>query len=297
MKFFNWFKEMGTAIQVVNAVDGSINSFPNIDTKKLNYLVDKREKWINDKEVIRKRVIEGYSKKINLDNYKKLSNQYLDFYKLLFPDDNTTELQKLMNLHELDTFILSRINNDDALDPTEINEIIEKSKSLSISDYDENWKVKDKFHYYILNWELDNGIFTSKKTDFILQKNETCIFSNNSTELFERKQVTKRVNYGGPRVRLKIAKGLSYNVGSYKISYNKETVEVLKGTGLVNITTKRILFKSHEKSLTIGLNSIIDIEPFSDAVIVTKSTGNPLVFKLKESIGFYQHLNGAIRNL
>lgn len=297
MGILKWFRDTGTAFKVVQNLDGLIKRFPNTNQKKLDYLISKREHWNDDKEVIKKRIIDGYDKKINVDNYKKLSSQYIDFFHSIFPNEDTKEIHEKINVNKLEEFVLLRINDDDALDPTEIKEIQEYSRELKLSEYDSEEKIRNKFEYFVINGELDNGIFPNITADFIMQKTEQCLYRNSSTNLSERKQVTKRINYAGPRARIKIAKGLSYSVGSYNVSTQKEMQDVDKGTGVLNITTKRLLFKSSIKNLTIRLSSIIDIEPFSDAVIITKSSGNPLIFRTKDAVKLYQYLNGAIRNL
>jgi hypothetical protein len=91
-------------------------------------------------------------------------------------------------------------------------------------------------------------------------------------------------------------KGFSYSVGSYNVTAERETVNQLKGTGIVNVTTKRILFKSPDKHLTIPMTSIIEIQPYKDAVMIAKATGNPYTFALKEGAKMYQYVCGAIRN-
>jgi ribosomal protein L7/L12 len=48
--------------------------------------------------------------------------------------------------------------------------------------------------------------------------------------------------------------------------------------------------------VTVTLSSIIDFEPFSDAVIITKSTGIPLIFNVSDGIRFYQLLDAAINS-
>lgn len=296
MGILKWFRETGTALKVVQTLDGLIKRFPNIDQKKLDYLISKRENWNDDKEVIKKRVIDGYDKKINVDNYKELSAQYIEFFQSIFPKEETKKIHEKININKLEEFVLLRIN-DDALDPTEIIEIQEYSKELKLSKYESKEKIRDKFEYYVINGELDNGIFPDISADFIMQKTEQCLYRNSSVNLLERKQVTKRINYAGPRARIKIAKGLSYSVGSYNVSTQKEMQDVDKGTGVLNVTTKRLLFKSPVKNITIRHSTIVDIEPFSDAVIITKSSGNPLIFRTKDAVKLYQYLNGAIRNL
>lgn len=296
MNLFKWFSNAGTAFKVIQTLDEMIKKFPSIERKKLDYLISKKESWINDSELIKKRIIEGYDKNITVENYKQLSSKYIEFYQEIFPNENYDDISQKEKNHELNAFVLSKINDDDALSEFEIVEIVEKSKQLNLSQYDSIEKIRNKFEYFVINGEIDKGIFPNLESDFIMQKSENCIYRQNYVHLLERKQVTTKINYSGPSVRLKIAKGLSYNIGSYNVSTQKELQDISKGTGIFNITTKRILFKSNEKNLSVLFSSIINIEPYSDAVIISKSSGNPLVFRTTDSIKLYQYLNGAIRN-
>ncbi|MEI6348168.1 MAG: hypothetical protein WCP69_09505 [Bacteroidota bacterium] len=298
MGIINWFKGWGKAIKLINKLNNAIRTFPD-NQKDLEYLINNRQEWSNNEDynAVKKRIIQGYSTKINYENVKTLGNSYLDFFSNLFPNESNDEILSLVNKDMIESMIFEKINNDDALDPDEIQSIIEYSKDLKVSEYDTSEKIKNKFEYYVTNWELDKGIFPNLNSDFILQKNEQCIYREENVELIEQRQVTKRINYGGPSVRIKIAKGLSYNLGSYNVGMEKEIKKISRGKGVINITTNRVLFKSNEKSSTITLNSIMAIEPFNDAIVISKSNGNPITFITKNGAKTYQYLNGAIRNL
>ena len=94
---------------------------------------------------------------------------------------------------------------------------------------------------------------------------------------------------------MKITKGLSYRVGSYNVSSQKEIVKVSKGTGIINVTTKRIIFKGSETSTTINTSAIIDIEPFSDAVTIFRSKGQPVTIESADAVNLYKYLRSATR--
>ncbi len=186
---------------------------------------------------------------------------------------------------------------DDALAPEEIKKLVIKANELNIERFNSEESIRKEYAYYIKNWEFDNGIFEEVISDFILSKNETCIYRNEQVELSERKELSNRINYSGPRARIKITKGLSYNLGAYNYSTNNVLKEISKGIGLVNVTTKRILFKSEEQNKVIRLSEIVDIEPYSDGIIIFRSSGNPCLFRTEKGLELYQAVNGAIRNI
>jgi len=191
--------------------------------------------------------------------------------------------------------IITDFLSDDALDPEEIEELKNKAIELNIEKYKTTESIRKEYKYYVKNWEFDNGIIAEVPSDFILNKNEKCIYRKNNVEILEQKEVTKRINYSGPRARVKIAKGISYNFGSYNYSTEKETKRISKGIGILNITTKRILFKTAEKSTTIRLSAIVDLKQFNDGIMIFKSTGNPLIIIDENGLDLYQSVNGAIR--
>ncbi len=277
-------------------VDKSIDQFPSPNGSSIQTVLKYRSKWSNeDYNAIKKRIIDGYNKKVTGENVEQLGEKYLNFYYKIFPDESGSEIKSKININKVESLALMKIHSMDSLSPDDIRELVLKSQELGVQEFDTQDKIKNKFEYHIVNWELFNGIFPNLDSDFILQKSEQCIFKKNPVEYLERKQVTKRVNYSGPRMRIRIAKGLSYNVGSYTVNHEKEIINQSKGIGVLNLTTKRILFKGAEKNITVTLKSIIDIEPFSDAVIIHRSSGNPIIFKVSDGLKLYQYLNAALK--
>ncbi len=278
-------------------IDNIVKNFPDYKTNQINLLIEKipllKEEEI---EKLKNEMEMRYDEIINYENVNELGEKYLNAYSEIFSGEKSKVIENKINTNKVEILISECISNDDALDPDELQNIINYSKKLGVDKYDTIDKLRNYFSYPILNWELDNGIFPNVKSDFILQKNEQCFYSNNNAEMFTRKQVTTRVNYGGPKVRLKIAKGLSYNLGSYNVQMKKELKDISHGIGVLNLTNKRILFKNSEKNTTIRLSAIVDIEPYSDSVVIYKSSGNPLIFKISDGEKFYQLLNAAIKN-
>lgn len=296
MGLLQWFKKTGNSIKTVNTVDRAINEFPMIHKTKITTLLAIKKEWTaKDADVTSKRIIDGYDKKITPKNVNVLGPEYLDFYKTIFPERDGDEIIKKINEDKVEHFIEKKLNEQEVLDPQTIEEIINMSKALSVTTYDSKEKIRADFDYYITNWELDNGLFKGLSADFIMQRNELCIYKADKCELLEQRTVTKRINYSGPSYRIKIMKGLSYRLGSYNVSTEKETVEISKGRGLVNVTTKRLLFKSGDGVVTINNSAIVNLEPYNNAVVIIKATGKPLIFKTPDAIILYQYIRAVLR--
>ena len=291
-----WFKGWGTAINVALRVDSLVKSFPNIDPKKLQAFIALKTSLGEDEiNTLRKRVIDGYDKKITPDNVDALGHAYLELYKSIFTDDDGAVLLKKIAVHQVEAFAFTKIKDDEALDPAETDAIIAFSQQRGVEEYDSVEKVAASYDYYIMNWQLDNGLFAGVAADLILQKNEICLFTLPTVELLEKKSVTTRVGYSGFSSRIKITKGLSYRLGSYNVSSTKEMVDVSKGKGLLNVTTKRILFKNADGVTTINSNAIVDLEPFKDAVIIFKATGKPITIRTADAVSLYKYIRSAMR--
>jgi hypothetical protein len=126
-----------------------------------------------------------------------------------------------------------------------------------------------KFEQDIIQGKLPDLV-----SDFKLKPGEQCIYRNNNCEIIERKMTTTRINYSGPRARIRIAKGFSYNMGTTNISTDREEVDVSLGYGTLNLTTNRILYSNSYKNISIPLNSIVDVKQDLDGVVIYRENKN-----------------------
>jgi hypothetical protein len=291
-----WVSAWGSAIKTVYLLEACIKQFPDVKPASLNKLLQKKAEW-DEGEIatLSKRVIDKYHAKVDADNLNPMGQRYLDFYLSIFPEHTGAEITHKINVTRVEAFLFSKVNDDEALDPSEIQDVIAYSKSLDVKELDTKEKISNEYGYYIMNWELDNKVFQGLPSDFMLDKNELCIYKLSKCELVKRKSVTRNISYGGASYRMKMGKGLSYRIGSYSVSSQKETIEVSEGYGILNVTTRRILFKGKEGVVTINTNSIVDMEPFKDAVIIHKTTGKPISLNTADGLTLYKYLRSASR--
>lgn len=86
------------------------------------------------------------------------------------------------------------------------------------------------------------------------------------SSLYESRAV-RTGGYSGTRVR--IAKGVSVNVGGFKAESHQELREIDSGT--FTLTNKRLVFTGKLKSITIQLGKIVTVQPWGDsAIAITK---------------------------
>lgn len=246
-------------------------------------------------DLIPKFIEDTYEQQINDTNFKESGENYLKMYQLVAPNSTSEKLTQKLNHFKFYDFLNSKIIDDEALSPDEINEIVIKSKELNIEDNINEVSLRTKYSYYVRNWEIDNGIFPNIQAEYLLNKNEFCVFNNYNTSIYETKLVTQRVSYGGPSVRIKIMKGVYYKAGGYNISSYKSERNILIGSGILNLTNERIILKTNLKIVTIKLKDIIHIEPYTDGIVISKASGKPFIFQNEETILFYQYLTGLIK--
>lgn len=115
----------------------------------------------------------------------------------------------------------------------------------------------------------------------LLQRGEFCVHVVAAVALEERSR-TVRINYHGPRMRLRIAKGLYYTAGSIQPLRQSEEYQHSFGTGALCMTNKRLLWVSPSKSISIRLSNIVRFDSFSDGLRVFKGSGKPLLFIWQE---------------
>jgi len=170
----------------------------------------------------------------------------------------------------LDRFIYKAIE-DERISPEEHYEINAIAESLNIdaSFDDRTTKLLEKYRHY---WNLENSELDPLDVDISLPKNELCYFRVR-VKWYEKRTVTKRVNYGGPSARIKIMKGVYYRAGSMAVqSVSSEEIRLID-SGQIYLTNKRLIFTGGKKNSNIRLNKILDIEPFSNGVEIVKDTG------------------------
>lgn len=135
-------------------------------------------------------------------------------------------------------------------------------------------------------WEIENQSLSTINVNINLSQNEKC-FHSTYADYYEYRTVTKKINYNGPTLRVKIMKGFYYRIGNFNTS--KETEEVLKkiDTGRAYITNRRIIFIGSNRTYSILLKKILDMEPFSDGIKIMKDTGRNIFLRFNNEIDLF----------
>lgn len=130
-------------------------------------------------------------------------------------------------------------------------------------------KKFDWTHFKLLD-RVEKGNLPEIESAVPMQAREICHFITDATRLETK---IKTVGYtGGSRgVSIRIAKGISYRVGSHRSQPIKKEV-TFKYPGTLILTNKRIIFTAVQKGFSIPLNKLTNIEPYSDGIGLQKDS-------------------------
>lgn len=166
--------------------------------------------------------------------------------------------------------------------PAEEHQILQLASSYGVGlKLDQS--TQSKLDRLRLHWAIENGDMPAIDVDINLQRGETAHFAA-TADWFENRTVTRRVNYAGPAVRIKIAKGIYYRAGSANIQTVSEEVMREIDTGAVYFTNKRVIFVGGKRNVNIRLNRILDFNVFSNGIEVVKDAGRNPFFQIPKNV-------------
>jgi hypothetical protein len=185
---------------------------------------------------------------------------------------------------------------DQRISPEEESQLHALTKSLNLElIMDAN--TRRAFEKYKLYWQIENGDLPVVEVGINLQRNELCHFSAD-VEWLEQRKVTRRINYGGPTLRIKIAKGLYWRAGSLAVQTVSEDVWKVIDHGKLFVTSKRLVFMGSSGNKTVRLASILDFTPYKNGINIEKDSGKSPFLRFGEDIDLFSMILGrAIRDL
>lgn len=175
---------------------------------------------------------------------------------------------------------LAEMMDDHRISPDELAAIARLD-----SDLNANIEIDPDVHARVLRyssfWRIENVAVPIVHVAIGLQKGETCHFKG-TAQWNELRTKTSRIDYHGPVMSIRIARGLRYRLGS--ISPSKVTREEITpiDIGTVYFTSKRVIFDGGKRNYSIRFSSLIGIEAFSDAIQLEKATGRSPYLVMEE---------------
>ncbi len=157
-------------------------------------------------------------------------------------------------------------------------------------------KTAQQLERYRLYWQIENGELPAIDVGIRLYGGEVC-YHYCPVSWYEYRQVTRRVNFGGPVLRLKITRGIYWRAGS--LGVQRITEDVLKhiDEGTLFLTNRRLIFVGSRQNKNIRLNRILDFEIFSNGVQIQKDAGASPFLKTTADMELFGLLMGrALRD-
>lgn len=229
----------------------------------------KEEYWQKLKEVLADEKIDEREEK----ELGELAKQ------LELDDKELKELHKRAANLEWTSITADHIISDD--EKKSLEELL-KYFDLKTTDFSFDQKTFNKF--YCLGM-IEKGILPNIQNhdvDVIFKKDEILHWACPAA-MKKYKNVVTRVGYAGPRASIRIAKGLSYRVGSYKVSAQTKEVLITEDTGPFWITNQRVGFTGQRKNFTVPINKVLHFElaPYG-LVIAKEGRENPYLLQLDD---------------
>lgn len=192
-------------------------------------------------------------------------------------------------------FLEQAVSNE-MLSPEEDSEFQALARNLRV-DMTIPEKTAQQLERYRLYWQIENGEIPAINVGIRLYGGEVC-YHYCPVSWYEFRQVTRRVNFGGPVLRLKITRGLYWRAGS--LGVQRVTEDILKyiDEGTLFLTNRRLIFMGSKGSKNIRLNRILDFEIFSNGVQIQKDAGASPFLKTDADMELFGLLMGrALRDV
>ena len=173
--------------------------------------------------------------------------------------------------------LIKKIIEDKRIGPGELEEFYSKCSSLGVnySFQEESQKIIDG---YKENWNLENAPLATIQVAMNLKKDEVCYYKTN-VSWHELRKVTHGFSYGGPALRFKIMKGVSFRAG--RMAVHRITTDEMTelDVGVLYVTNQRFIFDGLVRNNAWTFKTILAIEPYENGIRVEKEKGKSPVFQ------------------
>jgi hypothetical protein len=255
--------------------DYSITDYEKEDLAKIKTYFELSDISINAiKARYGEKTVDNLSKQMLADN--QLTNEEVNELKLLANELNLSDedLKRInqKNAIELYENALRNVVSDQMVTFQEQEQLENLARQLGINTEQINLdnKLSEIYSYLVLLNALDHGYLPRVNSpSIILQKNEIAHLEI-SASLLDHKVITTGYSSASRGVSIRIMKGVSYRVGASRSTPIKEEVSI-KYSGVLEITSKRVVFAASQKSFSIPYSQLISFNPYSDGIGFQKS--------------------------
>lgn len=166
---------------------------------------------------------------------------------------------------EVFTAALKAVKEDARLTPQE-EESLQRIATYFGVPHDAVGQSKEELARYRLLYEIESGNLPRfTVTNVFLRKGEIVHWSEPSSILEEK--VLRRGYVGGSRgFSFRIAKGVTYRIGAHRGQLVAETGIVPVSAGELILTSRRLIFRGSQKSISCAWDKLLDMEFFADGI-------------------------------
>lgn len=250
--------------------------FLGMDTQQAKLLISKEAQGKYQK------VLEEYLSDNHLSKEEKLNlNRLLPELRI------EPEIAKDMLSKAAETRLeqrLQELTQNERLGPQEIQELKDLAAHFGVELPEERLESKEllRFQFY---WYLESGPLKGLDVGINLRKGEEAYLSL-PVAWYEYRSRTRRINYGGPTARIRIARGIYWSAGSLGVERVSEDYLKLMDTGLLYITNKRLLFMGQKGNKQLPYYRILSYEPFSNGLTLQKDSGPTPFLEIESQVDF-----------
>lgn len=221
----------------------------------------KKQKNINKKQFEKEMLEAVKDGKLTKDEIDNLGVKQKD---LLLTEDDIKALKSGVFMAAF-----SYAKSDEKITKEEERELAEIQKYLGVDDSEIPNTKKELARFRLLDEIQKGNLPKAEVKNVILQKDEKAYWSEPGTLTEER---AIRSNYGGGSsgMSFRIAKGVTYRIGSHKGSITSEKKFVPVSEGEFIITNKRLIFRGNMKSFAVKMDKILDTHLFTNGFQFTE---------------------------
>lgn len=196
--------------------------------------------------------------------------------KLRLPADLVDEIRK-EELTKVMQAAVDRSIADRRLSPEEDEHLRRLASDLGVTVSNDSTSTTVLNRFRIL-WRIENGELPTVSAPVHLQRGENC-HATLPCSLFETRVVTRAIGYSGPRARIRIAKGLYWNVGAVALAPDRREEWKELDRGSLYVTSKRLIFDGGTKSSNLPWRRVLNFQIYSDGLKIEKDSGRDQLFK------------------
>jgi hypothetical protein len=194
------------------------------------------------------------------------------FAKELNISDEDVKRINHKNAAELYEIAVKGVLSDKMVTLEEQQDLKKMAQQLGINMREANIdkKLREEYYYLTLLNALDQGYLPEcKSASIVTQNDEVTYWEISSNLVFARNNISEHLSKSSP-VRIKVAKGISYQVGASRNTPIREEV-FSNHPGVFAVTNKGVVFSASQQSFSIPYTQLNSFDAYADGIGLQKN--------------------------